>query len=313
MSLKSLEIERSKEVCIKQNRLQFQPGFVTNCILCRGSSFTLFQKKSAYNIIKCKNCSMVSLDYTLSIDAAKNLYSEPYYKNNEGAWITTGYPDYFAMEEAFKKTFSERLNRIVQISWGGRLLDVGCGPGFFLEVAKKHFDVTGVEVSDFAASYGSEHLNLRIFNQPIEVCDFANDEFDVITMWDTIEHLINPMETLQEVNRILKKGGLFVVQTGNVESVIAKIMGKRWHLYNVPEHLFFFSTETLKALLDKTGFSIRKVKTELSYYNAAYLLDRLARSVGCSKSYRKQEAFLSKLCVPLSLFDIITVYAYNKE
>ena len=84
--------------------------------------------------------------------------------------------------------------------------------------------------------------------------NFPDDFFDVVTMFATIEHLPNPKEVVKELTRVLKPGGLFVIMTGDVRSLKAKIKGKKWHMYRPPEHLYFFCARSLDFLMGSLGF-----------------------------------------------------------
>jgi len=290
----------------------YSPEYIETCDFCAGDRFIFVRQKDHYHIIACAGCGLVTLDYPSKEDALRRLYSEAYFRNVDGQWITRGYPDYFAMEPVIRKSASKRLKGILSMVKGGRLLDIGCGPGFFLDVARRDFEVLGIDLSAFAANYAKEHLGLRVFDRSLFECRFREEEFDVVTLWDTIEHLHNPKDTLREVHRILKKGGLMVVQTGDVSSLFARVMRDRWHLYNVPEHLFFFSRNILERMVATCGFTVHRVRYEWSYYSMAFLLDRAIRMLFPSKTFPYQDSFLGRLFLPANLFDIMTLYAQKQ-
>ncbi len=292
---------------------EFIPKYIKKCEFCGCSNFAIFQTKDTYNIIKCNNCGLICLDYDLSSEHLHNIYAEQYFKNENGTWKTRGYPNYFTMEDALRKTFRKRIKNILKIIPGGNLLDIGCGPGFFLDEAKKYFNVKGVEISKFASSYAKNNLNINIINKPFDLCDFKTDAFNVVTMWDAIEHLIHPKDDINEIYRILKPDGLIVIQTGDIESLFRKLTGKRWHLYNVPEHLYFFSKNILLNLLIESKFAIKKVSYDWSFYSVAHIFDRLIRIFLPSKGYAKQDSFLSHILMPVNLFDIVTIYAIKRN
>ena len=206
----------------------------------------------------------------------------------------------------------EQIKKIRRYFNKGYLLDIGCATGFFLDEAKQYFDVVGIEISKFATEYSRNEFMLEIFDKPLEECEFESNQFDVITLWDTIEHLDKPKQTLLEVKRILKNSSLLVLQTGNVDSIMAKLSGKRWHLYTPPEHLYYFSKKTLENLLTKTGFFIKEINYEWSYFSMAFLFDRLYHMILLSKKYVNKIGMLNKIWLPFNLFDIITVYAIKK-
>ena len=140
----------------------------------------------------------------------------------------------------------------------GRILDVGCAFGLFLDVARSRgWDVNGVEISEYAADYARKELKIKVITKPLEKAKFPEDYFDVIHMAELIEHLPDPKKTLMECNRVLKRNGLIVIQTSDIDSLYARIMGKHWDWF-LPGHLYYFSRKTLRGITKKTGFKIIK-------------------------------------------------------
>jgi 2-polyprenyl-3-methyl-5-hydroxy-6-metoxy-1,4-benzoquinol methylase len=134
------------------------------------------------------------------------------------------------------------------------LLDVGCGEGFFLFNASKAGYITkGVELSQEAAAYAMREFGLDVEAKPFEQLRFPENYFDVVTMWQVLEHLPHPLTVLKEANRILKPGGLLAVSTPDIEGIPARLLGKRW--WNIRKiHINQFTTKTLKAILENAGF-----------------------------------------------------------
>ena len=155
----------------------------------------------------------------------------------------------------------------------GLLLDVGCGVGTFLKLAEEQgFDVQGTEISEFAVKYVKNSLKIDVFKGDLEEAHFPEDSFDVVTIWHTLEHIPDPMAALKEINRLLKKDGLLVVAVPNLNNYITRISyllgrGKKLMLFSVKAkewHLYHFSAKTLSAMLEKTGFEIKKIGMDLA-------------------------------------------------
>jgi SAM-dependent methyltransferase len=224
-----------------------------------------------------------------------------------------GYNDYFALAGALRKTNRKRVRRLRRLLPDAtRLLDVGCGPGFFLtEAARGGLEVRGLEVSPFAAGYGRARHGLNIACGPIDAAHLPHRDtsFDLITLWDVIEHLPAPADALALLAERLSPGGVLALSTGDVASPVARLSGRRWHLYNLPEHLWFFNARSLGMLLERAGLVVERVEREVCWYTTRYLLDRLMYTLGRGPILPGRLRWLERLTVPFSLFDIVTLHA----
>jgi hypothetical protein len=122
-----------------------------------------------------------------------------------------------------------------------------------------------------------------------------------------IEHLPDPAATLRVCGQLLRAGGILMLSTGDVESLCARICRGYWHLFNVPEHVFFFSPRSIRALLRATGFAPLSIAHPGGYYPAGYLLERVYKTVRPRGS--AMPAFAWPWLVPCNLFDIMQVTA----
>jgi SAM-dependent methyltransferase len=152
---------------------------------------------------------------------------------------------------------------MADIRGNGKLLDIGCATGFFLEMASQMgYKAVGVEISDFASKYGSEKLGLNIINKELRAAKFQEASFDIVTLWDVIEHFPDPRLELIEINRILVKGGIIGIITPDIGALLPRILGKYWlELRRVPEHLSFFNRFSLHKFLGRCGFDVIKIGT----------------------------------------------------
>jgi len=164
------------------------------------------------------------------------------------------------------------------------LLDVGCSNGALLWIASQlGIKAEGVEVSPRAAKNGIER-GLKIHLGYLAELGLPENSFDVVTLYEVIEHLDSPADLLEECNRLLKPGGVLVVGTGNTDSWTRRFMGNRWDFFDLNQHgghISFFSTSSLGILASRTGFSVKKVKTSsVKFFDkgeCSYLLYRVAK------------------------------------
>jgi SAM-dependent methyltransferase len=162
-------------------------------------------------------------------------------------------------------TYRRGLDRLEALVSPGRLLDVGCSYGAFLQLARERgWDAEGVELSTVTAEFARRERGLRVFDGTVEQAAFPDDRFQAVTLWDVVEHFDDPVATLSEINRILAPGGILFVFTINQESLLNRVghtlyrasLGRWKHLmtlfYDI-HHNFFFSPDTIRAILRRAG------------------------------------------------------------
>jgi SAM-dependent methyltransferase len=160
---------------------------------------------------------------------------------------------------------AQRRYSLVQSAVGtrpGRLLDVGCSYGFFLNVARTNgWTVKGVEMGSRPSEYARTRYGLEVFEGPLQQADFADSSFDVVTVFHVIEHAQNPLDLLSTIGRVLKKGGSLIMLTPNIESLHSQLLGKGWTWLSPPDHLFYFSRRSMELALRKCGFRAASLRS----------------------------------------------------
>jgi 2-polyprenyl-3-methyl-5-hydroxy-6-metoxy-1,4-benzoquinol methylase len=226
------------------------------CNYCGGREHTSLFHGFDPEIVRCDSCGLIFNAAMPSEEELASIYSEEYYTSKDS--LRYGYTDYVADRDNIVKTSGRRLDRIEKMKAGGSLFDVGCAFGFFLEVARgRGWNVSGVEISEFAADYAVRQLGLDVVNENAEAWDHGTARYDVITMWDLIEHLRDPQGTVRNLARALKPGGLLVLSTPDVESIPARLMKQRWLGWQLRnEHLYYFSYSTLERMLRSAGLGV---------------------------------------------------------
>ena len=192
-----------------------------------------------------------------------------------------GYDDYARDRYCILKTASRRLDTIERYTPArGRLLDVGCALGFFLEEARRRgWEVDGVDISAHAIQYANEQLGIPARCGMLREAGFEQNSFDVLTMWDVIEHVTDPVEELKYCRDLLKTRGLIVLSTPDVASLVAKMTGAKWMGFKLAEeHLYYFSKRTISLALEKAGFEVLDVTS----IGKDVALDFLARRLSSS-------------------------------
>lgn len=160
------------------------------------------------------------------------------------------------------RTAEKCVDRIRRFKKGGRLLDVGCSTGIFLDAASRYFSVEGIELSRWA--YQEASARHAVYDAPLSKLDLAA-QYDVVTLLGVIEHFEDPAHEIRAIHRVLRPGGLLVIYTGDVNAWLPRLLGKTWWWYQ-GMHLFYFSRKTCAALLNKCGFRVIRSDTHRSYF-----------------------------------------------
>jgi len=221
------------------------------CVVCgeAGAGQPLF--RTSRPILRCRSCGLVYAEPQSSPPFAD--YSEAYYR--EGM-----YADYLADRDAIRANAPRVLSELEALAGGRTLLDVGCAAGFFLEAARERgWSVRGLEVSEYASAYARRELGLEVETGSVVSPPAGLPRFDVVTLWDTIEHLDRPDIALSNIRRMLSPRGILAFSTGDYGSLLRRLTGRRWRLFADPTHNFFFDERALRRLLAQAGFETLRV------------------------------------------------------
>jgi SAM-dependent methyltransferase len=275
------------------------------CPVCGRGGPRPYAQIGDFGVYRCRACHLCFSDALHRIDVT-SLYGDEYFI---AATVPTGYSDYHLLSQALARNAQRRLGRLERLAGGERtVLDVGCGTGEFLDVARRRgWQTTGVEISPYAAQYGRRHYGLDIRTGTLGGDLFAARSFAAVTLWDVIEHLPDPLATLGLCARLLDPGGVLALSTGDIGSLCARLCGRHWHLFNLPEHVFFFSRQTIHDVLRRAGFEVVSISYPRSYYPVGYLLERLYKSL--MRNGKPTPRFRLRWLVPCNLFDVMEVLA----
>lgn len=283
----------------------------TPCPLCNSNTFKKMYPKIYPRLVQCQKCNLIYTNPRLKNQYLRKLYSSDYYNNNISDIV--GYQNYQVDELQIRQTFKKRLTNINSLCKHGELLDIGCAMGFFMDEAKKqNWQVSGIDISKYAANHAKKSLGLHVDISSLQQTTLPQNKFDLITMWDVIEHLPNPKTALVKLHSALKKNGLLVFSTPNVGSLPAMVTKSKWIGYKLSdEHLTYFSSLTINKLCRDSGFKIIKMHSIGKYVSFSLFANRL-------HIYNKQLGTVASLInklVPKNFFfyinplDIICVYA----
>jgi 2-polyprenyl-3-methyl-5-hydroxy-6-metoxy-1,4-benzoquinol methylase len=211
-----------------------------------------------------------------SLEELHSIYGTHYF---EGKDREVGYTDYPSLSPLLNSIANMHLDIIEEMSEKGNLLDVGCATGEFLEAAKKRgWSAHGIEISEYGSNI-CKQKGLNVNRGILDQAALPENHFDVVTMWDVLEHTPDPYKELLIVNRLVKKKGLICLSVPNFGSLRAMIERKNWWaFFSSREHLYFFTPKTITALLKKTGFTVIYLRTVCIDISRSFLLNYFIRN-----------------------------------
>ncbi|HBE16936.1 MAG TPA: hypothetical protein DEG17_11825 [Cyanobacteria bacterium UBA11149] len=225
-----------------------------SCAICGSHTTKPLYKKYNLFISSCQKCGLVYANPRLSKSEIWDRYSPNYFWQEylPSLGVQKGQYDL----DFFDARYGGMLRLIASYSQPpGRLLEVGTGAGFFLKAAQRAgWDVAGIEVSDAGVDFAKTQLHLDVRQQAAEEISFADNTFDVVVMFDVIEHLLDPQITILSLRRVLRDKGILIIATPNFKALSRLALGRDWAVLSPKEHLYYFTQKTLTNFLSKNRF-----------------------------------------------------------
>ncbi|MBN1687628.1 MAG: aminotransferase class I/II-fold pyridoxal phosphate-dependent enzyme [Candidatus Omnitrophica bacterium] len=316
--------------------------FQSSCVLCRQTeTVKLFDRKEKYGIsknpfsvVKCTSCGLACVNPRPTEKKIGRFYPETYSWKEEEA------------SEGKKLNVMERLEKFYRFHLlryetgkvikrygrtSGRVLDVGCGTGDRLQVFKeKGFDVYGVETAG-SVDYAKRRLGPNLFRGTLHQANYSKNSFDIITLYNVLEHLHDSRSVLGEIHRILKKDGLLVIEVPNFDSIQSHFFKSHWAAFDVPRDLYYFTPTALKKLVDDAGFTVNEIDFMNNWWHPPTLVVSAFPALDPQLIWHKQKQGFSTahlsllwgvvtcLCAPFAFIEslfkrsaLMTLYASKK-
>ncbi len=235
---------------------------VEKCPVCESTDFSNYKiikdhaiSGESFALSKCAKCSFIFTNPRPSIPFIGKYYEHPNYisHTNKSKNITD-----ILYKTIRKYTLNKKVKLINSLSEKGKILDIGCGNGHFLnECANNNWQVFGMESNETARNNATELIQKNIYNSIEQVCE--TKKYNIITLWHVLEHIHELDVYLKTIKKCLKKGGKIIIAVPNVESYDAKYFDEFWAAYDVPRHLYHFSSKTIKKLLKNHKLHVNQI------------------------------------------------------
>jgi SAM-dependent methyltransferase len=216
-----------------------------------------------YQLVRCRQCA---LQYVNPRPRADLVYSS--YMHGDD-------PMYVSQIRARERTFAASLDAIERRAGArGRLLDVGTAAGAFVAAARRRgWHAEGCEPNRWLATWGTRRYGVRIRTGDLLELDYRENSFDVITLWDVIEHTTSPRLVLERCRALMRPGGVLVVNYPDIGSWIARVLGRRWPFLS-SVHLSYFDRGTMREILARTGYHVDASRPHIQRLELDYILFR---------------------------------------
>lgn len=271
-------------------------------IIGNGQDFEYHTSSETFSAVRCNSCGLIYLNPRPVISEFKKIYPPTYHAYNFSE-KNFGFP--------YKVRSRIETWRLLKDCHGlpgnARILDVGCGDGFHLSLlaksGKKNWSLEGVDIDKHAIE-DAANKGLRVLMGTVEEVDLPAENYDLVFMIMTIEHVERPDKTVCSIKRLLKKGGRLVIVTDNTSSIDFRFFKEHyWGGYHFPRHWNLFSRDSLKRLAEKTGFEVMSLKTIISPVNWVYSIHNALADRG--KPQWLVDSFTLRSTFSLSFFTVL--------
>ncbi len=236
---------------------------ITHCPLCNNHKHNAYitcvdylVSRETFNIVSCENCGFKFTSPRPKAEDIGGYYKSPEYvshSNSKKGLINILY------QRVRQCTIKNKVKLILKHKASGSLLDIGCGTGEFLNACKNAgFSAFGIEPDSEARNFSKKNYNLNV-NSTDALFDFSENQFDIITMWHVLEHVYNLKDDIQQIIKLLKPNGLLILALPNYESFDARHYKQHWAAYDVPRHLYHFSSKDINRILKMHNLELTKV------------------------------------------------------
>jgi len=260
-------------------------------------------------LARCHACGFVTWPGAVSVDPDE-LYGERYFSEVD-------YPDYLGNEASLRRSMIRHLDQMAHFGpAGGTLLEIGCAYGFFLQEARSRFArVVGVDVNRSVAAQARARAGAEVHAGDFLEIPLEDAGFDVVCLWDTVEHLSRPDLFMAKARRLLHPEGRLFLTTGDIGSLNARLRGSKWRQIHPPSHLHYFSRGSIARLLEQAGFRVLGFETAAYYHSLHNILASLGMRNGPAAGFSRLalriagDPFSRRLGIWINLGDIMFVAA----
>ena len=287
------------------------------CCICESTSFhevypnrySLIQSTHDYKVMMSASSHSPLIDALARCSQCGHLQTNPRLDMEE---VLEGYataidPDHVMQDKHREKTFVRAISRLDALSTlrnskNTRVLDIGCASGAFLNSVSRQFSWTGVglEPSRWMCEFGKQTYGLDLRPNYFSADLFSTDSFDLVTLWDVVEHISEPNQVFRDIALVLKGDGYLIVNVPNSDSVASRLFGRRWP-FLLAVHIHYFTPKSITKMLGKHGFEVVESRPYFQSLGFGYLLKRGASILGWQVQHSTAMSYLDSISLKYNM------------
>ncbi len=287
------------------------------CDLCGKDQPKFLGNTKENTIVQCQNCQHIYLKCRPLAKDLKKIFTKEYFNEK---YIQENVNVQYCYEKDKKNIVAfarKRFDTIEKYLKPGKVLDIGCALGFYLEEGRKRgWEPYGIEISEYAANYAIQKLGLDVQTVDMEKAVFKKNFFDFITLWLVMEHFVDPVKKLKKISQWLKKGGFLGIKVPHAGGLTFKFNFDTWVKQHTEDHYCDYNISNMTRLLDKIGFDVVAHETEGIYLERAltafHLQKEMKKISKKSTAYQTLSDFYAVLAKKIDLGDSLVVFAKKR-
>ena len=284
------------------------------CPICEGVSARLMGVKDGLRVLRCESCTVQYSERSPEVSRLPQIYNEAYFHGSPA-----GYPAYEADEALHRNRAQHYLRDLMaHTDVPGTLLDIGCATGFFLDEARQRgWKVRGCEVSEWAATSAQRRFGLDVVQAPFPTPLLGPQQYDAVTFLNVFEQLPDPHAAERVLRDLVKPGGLLALETWDVDALVVRLSGMRWHKYRPDETPIYLNRQSLTALFEPDEWTLVEYRARTKWITLAHGLHALGLAAHPTKNGGPPRHGLrdriGRLSLPYHLGDLVWAVLRRRE
>ena len=285
-----------------------------SCPICGGASSGVVGIKDALRVLRCASCTLQYSERAPEVGQLPDMYNRAYFHGSPA-----GYPAYEADESLHRARARGYLQDLMAYTTGtGTLLDVGCATGFFLDEARQAgWRVRGCEVSEWAATYARSRFELDVIQAPFPTPLLGPQRYDAVTFLNVFEQLPDPHAAERVLRDLVAPTGLLALETWDVNALVVRLSGMRWHKYRPRETPIYLNRRSLTTLFGPEHWTLVEYRARTKWITLAHGLHALGLGAHPTKNGGPPRHGLrdriGRLSLPYHLGDLVWAVLQRRD